>query len=196
MIRRLLHTASIQKVNHASSPLRKNPPPCHRNTFFAVCWLMVDPPRWRSPARRSSIACSIASASKPKCSQNRESSAAITADTRLRSILSRLSQSLVMPFPSITMVAVTGTGSHLNATTSNKVTPTNHKMALAKIRARVRAMRSALAKTIAAGKHRCLQGGRCSANVSRETFPHHTKRAPRSLAAPFLLQPKRGLAGV
>ena len=66
MIRLLVQVVSISRVNQASSPLRKKPPPCQRKAFLAVCWLIVEPPRMtRPPAALRRIAASIASASKP-----------------------------------------------------------------------------------------------------------------------------------
>jgi hypothetical protein len=90
---------------------RSQPLPCHRNTFFATCWLIVEPPRSRLPsAALRSIASPIASSSNPEWLQNFESSAAIAAATMLRSMRLSGVQSLVKPFGSASMVIVRGGG--------------------------------------------------------------------------------------
>ena len=86
---------TTSSVNQASSPFLNQPPPCHRNAFFAVCWLIVEPPRITDPPwalRR--IASSIACRSKPSCAQNLLSSPAIAARTMSRSIRSIGTQTL------------------------------------------------------------------------------------------------------
>src|SRR6185437_15831951 len=45
--RRLGQVMSISTVKYASRPLRKKPPPFHRNRLRAVCWVMVLAPRRR-----------------------------------------------------------------------------------------------------------------------------------------------------
>ena len=56
MIRRFGQKTSISTVKPASSPLRSQVRPGHRNTFFATCWLIVDPPRIRSVSASAYIA--------------------------------------------------------------------------------------------------------------------------------------------
>ena len=63
----------------ASSPLRNQLWPRQRNRFFATCCEIVLAPRTRRPRSRSASALSICLKSKPWCSGNCWSSAAITA---------------------------------------------------------------------------------------------------------------------
>src|SRR5690625_2724479 len=88
-MRCLGHISSISTVYQASRPLRTQLRPLHRNTFFAVCWLMVLAPRRRPPRACCSRAFSIASRSKPRCSAKRWSSAAIAASGNAGAIRSR-----------------------------------------------------------------------------------------------------------
>ena len=56
----------MSPVNPASSPLRSQDRAGQRNTFFATCWLIVEPPRSRSV---SASAARMPATSKPQCRQ-------------------------------------------------------------------------------------------------------------------------------
>lgn len=92
MIRSLFQHVSIRTVKYTSSPLRSHDDDGHRNTFFAVCWLMVLAPRAFLRVLFSSTAFYISTKSKPLCSANRLSSDAMTAIGRCLEILSLLTQ--------------------------------------------------------------------------------------------------------
>src|SRR5687768_16341759 len=118
--------SSIQTVNQASSPLRSQVWPGHRNRFLATCWLMVLAPRSRLPRPASVIAFSICSKSKPTWTRNFWSSAAITATAAWGEIRAHGTHSwrcanggdVPAAIRSPIMKAVTGTGSQRSAATA------------------------------------------------------------------------------
>ena len=73
MIRRFGQMTSISTVKPASSPLRSQERPGQRKTFFATCWLIVEPPRSRSV---SASAARMPATSNPVWPQKFASSAA------------------------------------------------------------------------------------------------------------------------
>ena len=89
MIRSFDQNNSIKKVKYTSNPFRTHEDLGHRNTFLAVCWLMVLAPRFRLRVLFSFIAFLISTKSNPLCSAKRLSSEAITAIGRLGDILSK-----------------------------------------------------------------------------------------------------------
>ena len=94
MIRRFGQRTSISTVNPASSPLRSHERAGQRKTFFATCWLIVEPPRSRS---LSAIAARIPSMSNPQCRQKFASSAAAADSGRFADIAASGTQSRSMP---------------------------------------------------------------------------------------------------
>lgn len=103
-MRSLVHNASISTVNQASRTLRNLLRPGQRNTFLAVCWLMVLAPftflpgsfsqsrsansRQENPGSFMPSERLICSVEKPLCVMKRWSSLLITANGIARAISS------------------------------------------------------------------------------------------------------------
>ena len=130
MIRCLLHISSIRAVKYISNPFLIHERPGQRNTFLAVCWLMVLAPSFFPPCILRLAAFCMASKSNPWCNKNRWSSLAITATGKWGEILSNETQwwCMVRLFPSancspqrINIRGVKNTGTKRKTTTARMV---------------------------------------------------------------------------
>ena len=134
IIRCLLHISSISAVKYISKPFLIHERPGHRNTFLAVCWLIVLAPIFFPPLMFCLAAFWMAAKSNPWCNKKRWSSLPITATGRCGEIFSIETQwwCMVRLLPSsscspqrMNINGVKNTGTKRNTTTERMVEPKN-----------------------------------------------------------------------